>query len=82
MARELCGYLETEWQQLVSGHVDTLMARYEKHLWGLGKQVRLRKGADIIEAEIRGVDKEGRLKVGRDKDFIFTVGEVEWMFDH
>jgi BirA family biotin operon repressor/biotin-[acetyl-CoA-carboxylase] ligase len=82
MAKELCGYLETEWQQLILGDTASLMARYQQRLFGLGKRVRLRKGSEILETEIRGVDGEGRLKTGPDGDSLFSVGDVEWMFDH
>lgn len=82
MAKELCGYLEIEWQKLVSGDTAGLMNRYQRHLFGLGRQVSLRKGPDVFRTEIRGVDQNGRLITGIDGDVLFSVGDVEWMFDH
>ena len=87
MARELCGHLETEWEQLLawgeSGAAGANpMPRYQSHLFGLGKRVRLRRGENVLETEITGVDPDGRLKTTLDGDTAFSVGDVEWMFDH
>ena len=80
MARELCEDLEAEWQQLLIGDTYRLMYRYQQRLFQLGNRVRLRKGDEIIETRIHGVDPEGHLIT--DGDTRFSVGDVEWMFDH
>lgn len=76
LARELCVLLEEEWQALGS----STMARYQEQLYRLGQPIRLRHSGEIIDTTLLGVLPDGRLHT--DGDRLFSIGDVEWVFDH
>jgi BirA family biotin operon repressor/biotin-[acetyl-CoA-carboxylase] ligase len=78
LARELCTLLEEEWQALIADGAATL-SRYQEQLLHLHQPIRLRHNGSIIETTPLGVLPDGRLRTGERN---FSIGEVEWMFDH
>jgi BirA family transcriptional regulator, biotin operon repressor / biotin---[acetyl-CoA-carboxylase] ligase len=82
LAKDLCALLETCWQELAAGRTDAIYSRYQDLLYKRGELVRLRKDETVFEAYIQGVGTDGRLRTGHNGETGYSVGEVEWMFDH
>ena len=97
LAKELCVLLEERWQALLNEGAEPTMARYQEHLLGRGRSVRLRRGDDVFDTELFGVLPDGRLRTsGATRagsaasgetpahgvaETLFFVGDVEWVFD-
>lgn len=79
LARELCALLEEEWQALMAGGA-AVMDRYQEQLFRLGQPIRLGHNGTPIDTILLGVMPDGRLLTGGDR--LFSIGDVEWMFDH
>ena len=56
-----------------------LLARYNSRLYGLGRQVRLRRENAVFDTVVTGVTPEGRLQTKDTLDRSFSFGEVEWI---
>jgi BirA family biotin operon repressor/biotin-[acetyl-CoA-carboxylase] ligase len=85
LAKELCAYLEQQWKALLNNHTEDILDSYESNLFRNGELVRLKKEDHILETNILGITTEGYLRTQvtkQDPEQLFTVGEVEWMFDH
>lgn len=94
LARELCVLLEERWQALLRDGADATLIRYQDHLLGMGRPVRLRHDGFVFETEVLGVLPDGRLRTsgpataspdaapGAGGEALFSIGDVEWMFDH
>lgn len=85
LAKELCVYLEKQLQLLILGETDLILDAYQANLFRNGELVRLKKENQILETNILGITTEGYLRTQvtkQDPEQLFTVGEVEWMFDH
>lgn len=54
-----------------------MLSEYNARLYKMASVVQLKKGADIIQAEITGVSETGKLKIAEGREFDF--GEVEWV---
>lgn len=78
LLNELCACLEKQWQLLVKGKWDEIYKEYNKHLYKLGKPVRLRKKNVVMPCTIRGVSKNGKLLIVEDETVRFGFGEVSW----
>ena len=77
MGVALCQALETRFQALQAGDIDTIMQQYQQVLYKIHQPVTLKKGTILFETTIQGVSDTGRLLT---KDVIereFDFGEVE-----
>ena len=79
LAHELCGLLQTSYQQLMHGERAALLYEYNQALYKLAQTVRLRKGNIVFPARIEGVDEQGGLLVQSNLAQRFGTGEVEWV---
>jgi BirA family biotin operon repressor/biotin-[acetyl-CoA-carboxylase] ligase len=85
LAKDLCVLLEKYYQLLIENQTDTVLDAYQANLFRNGEIVQLKKEDQILETNILGITPEGYLRTqvtNQDKEQLFTVGEVEWMFDH
>lgn len=81
LAKELCSYLEKNYQQLVSGDFDSLFTRYQDILYKKDESVKLKKDNRVFEATIKGVSSNGQLIVHHSMEERFDFGEVEWLLN-
>lgn len=63
---------------LPGGHA-TLLAEYNRRLYGLGADMRLKKDSAVFTTNILGVSPTGELLTRDTLDRSFTFGEVEWL---
>jgi BirA family biotin operon repressor/biotin-[acetyl-CoA-carboxylase] ligase len=79
LAKELCSFLETRYQQLKQGEERDILEDYNKSLYKLNQKVILKKDYESFECTVKGVDKSGRLLVSDTTQEHFSFGEVEWV---
>jgi BirA family biotin operon repressor/biotin-[acetyl-CoA-carboxylase] ligase len=56
-----------------------MLTEYNSHLFGMNKEVRLKKDNIIFETVITGVSQEGRLLSKDVMERSFDFDEVEWV---
>jgi len=78
LAKELCSYLNEEYQILWNDDAETI-ERYQKFLYKKNQKVKLKKDNRVFEAVIKDVTKDGRLVVETSVEEQFSVGEIEWV---
>jgi len=81
LAKQLTGYIDLRWQQLLAGGWTEIITAYNRALYGKGMIKKLRKGAVIIPCKIKSVNNHGLLIAGENDEWHFAHGEVEWLFD-
>jgi BirA family biotin operon repressor/biotin-[acetyl-CoA-carboxylase] ligase len=74
LAKEIHKAFLENYQALQQNDFGKMLVSYNKHLYGLGQQVKLKKGVVVFETTIEGVSAEGKL-ITRD------VVEREFDFD-
>jgi len=79
MAKELCGNIDTRFQQLISGDFNNLFTQYLLHIYKINEPVRLKKGNRVFEAIIKNVSSSGKLIVQHGIEEEFEFGMVEWL---
>lgn len=79
MAKELCGYIEKYFQQLITGNFESVYAHYLTHLYKKNEKVRLKKNNRVFEAVIKTVSSSGKLIVQHAIEEEIDFGEVEWL---
>ncbi len=77
LAKELCGYVQRRYQQLLAGN--NLLKEYNDHLFKKGAAVRLKKGSRVFEGIIKEVSISGELVVMTAAEEHFNFGEIEWV---
>jgi BirA family biotin operon repressor/biotin-[acetyl-CoA-carboxylase] ligase len=80
LAKDLCTFLETNYQLLVSGKFENLFSKYQKHLYKKDEKVKLKKDSRVFETTIKGVSVAGQLITQNSIEEIFEFGEIEWLF--
>jgi BirA family biotin operon repressor/biotin-[acetyl-CoA-carboxylase] ligase len=78
-ARDLCGFLEQRWQQLIGGGWLTILEDYNMSLYGKGKICRIKKESAVIPCLIKAVNSQGQLIAGENNEYVFDFGEVSWV---
>lgn len=78
LARELHEELIKELSQPME-NPDLIMEKYNQQLYSRGKMVRLKKGSQVFETTITGVNLQGKLLTRDVIDREFDVGEVEFV---
>lgn len=79
-AKDLCGFLEQRWQQLINGGWSIILKDYNMSLYGKGKICRIKKDSVVIPCIIKGVNSQGQLIAGENNEYTFDFGEVSWVF--
>ncbi|MDB5190511.1 MAG: biotin/acetyl-CoA-carboxylase ligase [Segetibacter sp.] len=81
LAKQLCGYLEARWRELLKGDFERMLQEYNSHLFKRGERVLLKKDNAVFDAIINGVNVQGELLV--DTGIISTIpfGTVEWILE-
>ena len=79
LAKELCTFLDIRFQELLAGKQDLHLEIYNNRLFGLNKQVTLKKDTSRFDCTIKGVNKFGELLVDGIPQKSFVFGEVEWI---
>jgi len=77
LAKELCGCVQSRYQQLLAGN--NLLQEYNDHLFKKGVAVRLKKGSRVFEGIIKEVNISGELVVMTATEEHFSFGEIEWV---
>jgi len=78
MAKELCGYMEKYFQQLIEGNFNSIYSLYLTHLYKKNEKVRLKKDNRVFETTIKSVSTSGKLIVQHAIEEEFDFGDVEW----
>lgn len=78
LAKDLIKKLDQSFLQLVY-HPERILGEYEQLLFKWKEKVRLKKGARVFEAAIKGVSQNGSLITGDEIEEWFMLGEVEWV---
>lgn len=78
-AHEICSRLEANFNLLLSGNFSAIHTYYNQHLFKKNKTVRLKKGTQRFEAEIKGVSVDGGLLTQHAIAEEFRFGEIEWV---
>jgi BirA family biotin operon repressor/biotin-[acetyl-CoA-carboxylase] ligase len=80
LARELCVYLEAEFQCLNSQKFTDIHDRYLHSLYKMGQLVKFRKETRVFQARVKNVTEEGRLVIEHSFEESYDFGEIEWVF--
>ncbi len=78
MAKTLCAELNSGYEELRNGKLDSLLFRYNQVLYSRGRRVKLKKGNELFETTILEVSPEGHLLTS---DGSFDFGEIEWVME-
>jgi BirA family biotin operon repressor/biotin-[acetyl-CoA-carboxylase] ligase len=79
MAKELCFFIEKNYQLLLSGGFQTLINLYQSNLYRKDETVKLKKGNRVFETTIKGVSENGQLITHHTFEERFDFGDVEWI---
>jgi BirA family biotin operon repressor/biotin-[acetyl-CoA-carboxylase] ligase len=79
LSKNLVGFIDACWNQLLQGQWPLILAKYNKSLYGRGMVKKLRKGPVVIPCRIQRVDENGMLVCGENDEWHFRHGEVEWV---
>lgn len=77
LTKRLCEYLEKCYQQLKNNSAENLIDAYNKQLFKLNEEVKLKKGSIILPCSIKRVNNAGELLTH--EGHVFKFGEVEWV---
>jgi BirA family biotin operon repressor/biotin-[acetyl-CoA-carboxylase] ligase len=78
LAKELCSYINSRWQQLMAGGFSEILRDYNNGLYKAGEQVMFKKDGETFTAKIKSVNTKGELLLNDGDQSVF-FGEVEWM---
>ncbi|MEO6820526.1 MAG: biotin--[acetyl-CoA-carboxylase] ligase [Ginsengibacter sp.] len=73
---ELRGFVLARIEVLKSISFGEMLKEYNSHLWSRGKVIKLKKGEEVFENRILGVNEDGELVTERGR---WRFGEVEWV---
>ena len=79
LAKELCSFIEKNYQALIAGNFMSLFNKYQTHLYKKDENIKLKKGTRVFETTIKGVSKTGQLVTQHSIEERFEFGEVEWV---
>jgi BirA family biotin operon repressor/biotin-[acetyl-CoA-carboxylase] ligase len=81
LAKEVCGFVNDQFEELITHGFENTYAQYCSHLYQLNEKVRLKKVNRVFEAEIKSVSPAGRLIVQHGIEEEFDFGEIEWVIE-
>jgi len=79
LAKELCGFLEDRYQQLLQQGTQAMLHDYNSILYKKGQTIRMRKDNAAFNCTVLGVNEQGQLLVDGAMQPAFTHGEAEWV---
>lgn len=79
LAKELCGFLEDRYQQLLQQGTQAMLLDYNSILYKKGQTIRMRKDNAAFNCTVLGVNEQGQLLVDGAMQPAFTHGEAEWV---
>ena len=79
LAKELCSFIEKNYQILISGNFEALFNKYLSQIYKKDEKVKLKKGNRVFETTIKGVSGTGQLISQHSIEERFEFGEVEWI---
>jgi BirA family biotin operon repressor/biotin-[acetyl-CoA-carboxylase] ligase len=79
LAKELCTYLERNYQLLKKGKSEKIIALYNQYLYKRNEVVRLKKNNAAFNCTIKSVNENGELIISDALQESFVWGEVEWI---
>ena len=79
LAKELCNYMDEQYNRLCQEGFPGIYHDYCSHLYKNGQVVKLKKETRVFEALVKNVTPEGRLLVQHAIEEEFNFGEVEWV---
>jgi BirA family transcriptional regulator, biotin operon repressor / biotin---[acetyl-CoA-carboxylase] ligase len=77
LAKELCGYVQNRYEQLLAGN--DLLQEYNERLYKKGQNVKFKQGSRVFEGMVKEVNFMGELVVLTAIEEHFDFGEVEWV---
>ncbi len=81
LAKELCNYFESRFEQIFSENKFSIIDEYNSVLYKKNQIVRLKEGHEIFDCTILGVNEQGALKIEKGAEQRkYNFGEVEWTF--
>ena len=78
LAKELCSYVENEWEKLLVNQTEVIN-RYTGFLYKKNEKVKLKKDNRIFEGIVKTVLLTGELVIQTSVEEQFKVGEIEWL---
>lgn len=81
LARELGVFLDKRYRELETGAAAEQLRQYNERLYGLGREVRLKKENAVFRTVVEGVTAHGELVTRDTMERRFTFGEVEWLIE-
>ena len=79
LAKELCLSMDHYFQELTKNGLENILPIYLEHFYKRDEKVKLKKGARVFEAIIKGVSPEGKLVVEHGIEEQFDLGEIQWI---
>ena len=79
LAMELCLFLNQRFTELRAGCFDAQLKAYNKDLFKLNQLVAFKKGEEIFNAIVEGVNAKGQLLIKRESSETINHGEIEWI---
>lgn len=79
LTKALCSCLEKRYKELKNNKAKKLLDTYNKHLYKLHSDVKLKKRNIVFPCTIEGVSNTGELLVKSNLYNEFNFGEVEWV---
>ncbi|GGB08219.1 biotin--[acetyl-CoA-carboxylase] ligase [Puia dinghuensis] len=79
LARELGVFLDERYAGLEAGDAAVQLQQYNQHLYGRGREVRLKKDNAVFKTVVQGVTAQGMLLTKDVLEREFAFGEVEWL---
>ena len=77
LAKELCKYLQTKYDELITDTPEKIIDEYNSVLYKRNEKVTLRKGNISFECVIKGVTPNGQLITTSAVEQVFNVGVVQ-----
>jgi BirA family biotin operon repressor/biotin-[acetyl-CoA-carboxylase] ligase len=78
-AQELYKAVMERYNELQKNGVENMLAKYNEHLFGLNKKVKLKKDNAVFETIIKGVSPQGKLITADSMEREFDFDEVIWL---
>ena len=78
LSKRLCVFIEKRFTQLKKGKYKLLLKQYNKHLYKLNEEVKLKQKNIVFTRTIKGVDEMGNLLVENAAKDSYAWGEVEF----
>lgn len=79
LAKELCLLLNQRFTELKAGYFDAQLKAYNQDLFKLNQVVAFKKGEEIFNAIVEGVNAKGQLLIKRESSETINHGEIDWI---